>query len=174
MAETDAAAGAGAGPRVLVYPSATLRPVPAFLVAAPSGWVVDEAPDSLAVMRTAEQVDGFWVNATVSHDRVARSVDLAVAAKATWARVLHSSPSAKAGLERVARFGSNIVYMRGVELDAPESGRKLAQLQALFFAPPVPDAKTSDFFQVICTSPVDAMPGFGPVFVAMISSFEFV
>jgi hypothetical protein len=76
-------------------------------------------------------------------------------------------------MERVARFGSNVVYLRGVEMEAPQSGRKLAQLHALFFAPPVEGAKTADFFQIIATAPLDRMPSFGPVFVALISSFQF-
>ena len=160
-------------PRVVVYPSATLRSVPSFLFAVPAGWAVDEAPDALAVVRTPEQVDGFWVNAIISHDRVAATVDLEGAAKATWGRIARESPGATTSLERIARFGENVVYLRGVEINAPQSGRALAQLQALFFAPPVEEAKTHDFFQIIATSPAERMPNFGPVFVALVSSFQF-
>lgn len=162
-----------AEPRVVVYPSTALRPVPSFVFALPAGWVVDEAPDVLGVVRTPEAVDDFWVNATISHDRLARTVELEAAAKATWARIQQDSPSAKVTMERVARFGTNIVYVRGVELDAPQTGRRLAQVHALFFAPPVEGAKTADFFQVIATCPAERMDGFGPVFVALISSFQF-
>lgn len=159
--------------RVVVYPSATLRPVPSFVFAVPAGWVVDEVPDALAVVRTPEQVDDFWINATLTHDRVGQGVDLEKAAQATWARIQADSPGAKASMERMARFGANIVYLRGVEVPAPQSGRALAQLQALLFAPSVEGAKTADFFQIICTSPAEQMPAFGPVFVALISSFQF-
>lgn len=159
--------------RVVVYPSATLRPVPSFVFAVPAGWVVDEVPDAIAVVRTPEQVDGFWINATLSHDRVGKVVDLEKAAQATWARIQRESPGAKASMERMARFGTNIVYLRGVELTAPQSGRSLAQLQALLFAPAVEGAKTADFFQIICTTPAEQMPAFGPLFVALISSFQF-
>ena len=160
-------------PRVVMYPSATLRAVPSFLFAVPAGWAVDEAPDALAVVRTPEQVDGFWVNAIISHDRVAATVDLEGAAKATWARITRESPGASTSLERIARFGDNVVYLRGVEINAPQSGRALAQLHALFFAPPIDGAKTKDFFQIIATCPGERMQGFGPVFVALISSFQF-
>src|SRR5262245_9587393 len=102
--------------RVAVYPSAMIRPVPSFIFTVPAGWVLDEAPDALVVVRTAEQVDGFWVNAILSHDRVPRAVDFKQAAKATWARVQQASPDAKVTMERLARFGTNVVYLRGVEM----------------------------------------------------------
>jgi hypothetical protein len=162
------------GPAVAVYPSARLRPVPPFVFAVPKGWVLDEAPDALAVVRTPQQVEGFWVNALITSDRVAASVDLEAATKATWARVQRESPGATVGMERVARFGKNDVYLRGIELEAPQSKRKLAQIQALFLAPPVEGARTTDVFQIIGTSPSEVMQSFGPVFVALIASFEFV
>ena len=88
----------------------------------PAGWLLDESADSLAVVRTPEEVDGFWVNAIISHDRVPRAVDFEAAAKTTWARIKQSSPDATPTLEKMARFGNNVVYLRGVELKAPEVG----------------------------------------------------
>jgi hypothetical protein len=139
----------------------------------PRGWVLDEAPDALAVVRTPEEVDGFWVNAILSHDRVARSVDFEQAAKATWARLKQNSPDATTNLEKMARFGTNVVYLRGAELKAPKSGRDLAQLQALFFAPADDEGKTVDFFQIVATSPADLMERFAPAFLEIIGSFRF-
>jgi hypothetical protein len=160
--------------RAVVYPSRTVRSVPSFVFLGPEGWIVDEAPDALIVVRAPQPVDGFWLNAILSHDRVAASVDLEAAAKATWARVLRDSPNAKAEFERVARFGDNIVYLRGVELDAPQSGRKLGQIHALFMAPKEQGRKTADLFQFVITSPAELMPQLGPGFVEMIASFRFV
>jgi hypothetical protein len=159
--------------RVAVFPSATIKPVPSFIFSVPDGWVLDDAPDALVVARTAEQVDGFWVNAILSHDRVPRAVDFKQAAQATWARLHKSSPSAKVTMERLARFGSNVVYLRGVELEAPETGRALAQLHALFFAPATDEGKTVDFFQLIATSPREHMEACGPAFVELVGSFRF-
>ncbi|HEX6237730.1 MAG TPA: hypothetical protein VFZ68_11080 [Acidimicrobiales bacterium] len=159
--------------RVAVYPSAMVRPVPPFLFSVPPGWVLDEAPDALVVVRTPEEVDGFWVNAILSHDRVPRSVDFKQAAQATWARLQRSAPSAKVTMERLARFGTNVVYLRGVDLTAPQSGRALAQLHAMFFAPAAEDGKTVDFFQLVATSPEEHMDRFGPAFVEMVGSFRF-
>ena len=77
-------------------------------------------------------------------------------------------------MERVARFGENVVYLRGVELDAPQSGKRLAQLHALFLAPSADDAKTADLFQFVATSTVDQMDDIGKQFVEMIGTFRFV
>ncbi|MDZ7673979.1 MAG: hypothetical protein U5K30_02780 [Acidimicrobiales bacterium] len=159
--------------RVAVYPSAMVRPVPSFLFSVPRGWVLDEAPDALVVARTPEQVDDFWVNAILSHDRVPRSVDFKQAAQVTWARIEKSTPSASVTMERLARFGTNVVYLRGIELDAPQTGRSLAQLHALFFAPAHDEGKTVDFFQFIATSPQDRMEQFGPAFIELVGSLRF-
>ena len=162
------------GYQVVVYPSATVRPIPPFVFCAPDGWVVDEAPDAVAVVRMTEAIDDFWINAILTHDRVAKAVDLAAAAQLTWSRMVRDAPTAKSVMERVANFGGNVVYLRGVELDAPQSGRKLAQLQAIFLAPAAENAKTADLFQFIATSPVDKMDDVGKSFVEMIGTFRFV
>ncbi len=162
--------------RIVAYPSSMIRPTPPFIFSVPLGWVLDEAPDALAVIRTPEEVDGFWVNAILSHDRVPRAVDFKQAAQITFAKLQRTAPDAKATMERLARFGANIVYLRGVEMAAPKTGRALGQLHALFFAPVDKDdtGKTVDFFQIIATAPADRMNAFGPSFVELISSFRFV
>lgn len=170
---TEALKPADLTARVAVYPSSAIKPVPAFIFSVPSGWVLDEAPDALVVARTAEKVDDFWVNAILTHDRVPRSVDFKQAAQVTWGRLERTSPGAKVTMERLARFGANVVYLRGVEMQAPESGRPLAQLHALFFAPAVGEGKTVDLFQLVATSPQEHMDRFGPSFVELIGSFRF-
>ena len=159
--------------RLAVYPSGVIRPVPGFVFSVPEGWTLDEAPDALVVVRTPEEVDGFWINAILSHDRVPRSVDFKVAAKATWDKLVASSPDAKVTMERLARFGANVVYLRGVEMAAPKSHRPLAQLQAMFFAPTEGEGKTVDFFQFIATAPEPLMDTYGPSILEMIGSFRF-
>ena len=160
--------------RIVAYPSRVLRPIPGFVFAAPEGWVLDEAPDALAVLRSAEEVDGFWPNAIISHDRVASSIDLETAAKASAARLEQATPGVTVQFERLARFGPNVVYLRGVELPAPQSGRKLAQIHGLFFAPAPEGAKTTDLFQFVATATPEAMAELGTKFVEMIASFRFV
>lgn len=162
------------GYQVVVFPSAAVRPVPSFVFAAPDGWVVDEAPGAICAVRASAAVEDFWNNALLTHDRVATAVDLQAAATASWGRLKADAPTAEVVMERVARFGDNVVYLRGVELDAPQSGKKLAQLHALFFAPAPDGAKTTDLFQFVATSTLEQMDGVGKIFVEMIGTFRFV
>jgi hypothetical protein len=159
--------------RLAVFPSDDIRPIPSFVFSVPDGWVLDEGPDALAVVRVAEPVDGFWVNMMISHDRVAKVVDFQAAARATWARLLQATPEAKVTMERMARFGERVTYVRAVELPAPKSGRALAQLHALFFAPHDDDQKTIDFFQLIGSCPAEAAEDYGARFLEIIGSFRF-
>lgn len=161
--------------RVAVHPSDVIPGVPRFLFAVPSGWVIDEAPGMLCVVRQPDaDDDGFWVNAVIRHDKVGRAVDFERAAKATWAKLKRSSPSAVDNGERIARFGNNVVYLRGVNLDSP-SGRPLAQIHAQFFAPASEGGKVVDFFQIVGTCQRDhTVQANMKVFVDLISSFRFV
>jgi len=161
------------GHQVVVFPSRLVRPVPPFVFATPRGWVVDEAPGAVLAVRAEVAVDDFWSNALLLHDRVAGAVDLQAAATASWGRLVADAPSATLKMERVAKFGANVVYLRGVELDAAQSGRRLAQLHALFFAPVPTGAKTADLLQFVATSTTDQMGVVGQLFVDMIATFRF-
>ena len=158
--------------RVAVFPSAMIKPVPPFIFSVPEGWVLEDAPDALVVARTAEPVDGFWVNAILSHDRVARAVDFKQAAQATWAKLQKTSPSRRSRWSAYG-FGTNVVYLRGAELEAPESGRPLAQLHALFFAPAPEEGRRSTSSSSVATSPQAHMEAYGPAFVELVGSFRF-
>ncbi len=162
------------GHQVVLHPSRLVRPVPSFVFAVPDGWVVDEAPGALCAIHADEAVDGFWNNALLTHDRVAKAVDLQAAASVSWGRMKAEAPTSEVKTERVARFGENVVYLRGIEVDAPQSGKRLAQLQAIFFAPSEDDAKTTDLFQLVCTSTPEQMNEAGKAFIEMIASFRFV
>lgn len=159
--------------RIVTQPSATITGVPPFIFAAPSGWVIDQAPNALCVLRPPEPVDGFWVNALLNHDVVARSVDFDAAAKITWARLQRSAKHLTETGERLVRFGGLAVYVRGAEMDGPEGGR-LAQLHALWFGPTTGPGKTVDFFQLVLTAPVDAMEPHSKAILEMLSTFRFV
>lgn len=162
-----------AGYQVVVYPSRAVRPVPSFLFAAPEGWVVDEAPGAILAVRASTPVGEFWDNALLTHERVAKAVDLQAAASVSWGRLKADAPTAEVQMERVAVFGNNVVYLRGVELDAPQSGKKLAQVHAIFFGPSGDDDKTVDLFQLVITSTADNMEAIGRSIVPMIASFRF-
>ena len=160
---------------VAVHPSTMIPGIPRFIFAVPSGWVIDEAPGALCVVRQpGADDDGFWVNAIIGHDKVGRGVDFERAAKATWAKLKRSTPSAVDNGERLARFGNNVVYLRGVNLDGP-TGRPLAQIQAQFFAPTTEGGKLVDFFQIVGTTQRDeTVQATMSVFIELISSFRFV
>lgn len=158
-----------------VHPSPMVPGIPSFVFSVPKGWVIDEAPAALCVVRHPEaDATGFWVNALLSHSKVARTVDFEAAAKATWASQKTSTPSARDNGERLVRFGSRVVYTRGVELDGPD-GRPLAQLQAMFFAPVTEAGKVVDFFQIVGTCPRDeAINDNVKAFMHIVASFRFV
>jgi hypothetical protein len=162
------------GYQVVVHPSAIVRPVPSFVFAAPPGWVVDEAPGAVCVVRATEPVNEFWNNALLTHDRVAKAVDLQAAASASWGRLKADAPSAATVMERVAKLGQYFVYRRRAAPPAPQSGKKLAQIHAMFFAPSLEDAKTVDLFQFVATSTADQMDTVGKSFVEMVATFRFV
>lgn len=167
------ASEAVSGYQVVIHPSSLVRPVPAFVFAAPPGWVVDEAPSAVCAIRAEAAIDDFWSNALLLHDRVARAVDLQAAATASWGRLRADAPSAVVRMERVARFGQNVTYLRGVEIESVSSGRSLAQLHALFFAPSADAAKTADLFQFVATSTPEQMAHVGRLFVDMLATFRF-
>ena len=158
--------------RAAVHPSKLIPGVPPFIFTVPLGFVLDEAPGALAVVRTPAEVDGFWVNAILSHDKVGRAIDFEAAAKATWAKLKRASPDATDSGEKLVRFGDLVMYVRGAELTA--NGRKLAQFHALFFAPVTEGGKTVDFFQFVLTAPVGAMGGLVKPFMELLSTFRFV
>ena len=171
MAEEQPSAAAS---RVVVHPSAMLTGIPRFLFSVPDGWVLDDAPSALCVIRQPNADNGFWVNAVIRHDKLPRAIDFERAAKVTWAKLKKVSPDATEHGERLIRFGNNIVYTRGVELN-DSTGRPLAQMQALFFAPVTEGGKTVDFFQIIGTCGRDAaITANMDAFVEIISSFRFI
>lgn len=160
--------------RVVVHPSAMVTGIPRFLFSVPQGWVVDDAPSALCVVRQPTDDNGFWVNAIIRHDKLPREVDFERAAKVTWSKLKKVSPNATEHGERLVRFGANIVYTRGVELN-DASGRPLAQMQALFFAPTTEGGKVVDFFQIIGTCQRnDTIAANMDAFVEIISSFRFI
>jgi hypothetical protein len=158
--------------RSVVYPSAAVPAVPAFVFTGAAGWTVDEAPGALVVLRSPPQ-SGSSLDAILRHERVATAVMLEDAAKVTWARIQRESPDAKLSFERVAGFGPHVAYLRGFSFGAPGGGT-IAELHAVFLAPKVDGRKTADLFQLAMTGPAEALQQHGQEFVDMVASFRFV
>lgn len=159
--------------RLAVHPG-TIRGIPSFVFSVPEGWKVEEAPNALAVVHAPEAVDGFWSNLVISHDRLGAAVDLKAAAQATWVKVQKQAPDAKVTFEKTARFGENIMYMRGIEMASPQTKRAIGQLHGLCIAPKSESAKTVDLFQLIATSLTDPANSPVPQFVEILGSFRFI
>ena len=160
--------------RIATFPSAALRAVPGFTFEVPDGWVVDESPDALAVVVVPQPVDGFWVNAIISTDRVHHQLDLRTAAASTLARLKNQCPDAEVKTERTAQFAGQETYLRVVQMTAPRTGRALAQTHGLVLTKLGPGAKTIDLFQIVGTCPAETFRQHGTRFVELIASFRLV
>lgn len=160
--------------RIAVHPSEMIPGIPRFAFEVPAGWVLDEAPGALCVLRHPTEQHGFWVNVLVRHDKVPRAVDFERAATITWTKLLAAHPEAVVTGERLVRFGERVVYTRGVEVTGPDGGR-LAQMQAFCFAPVHGPGKVVDLFQIIGTCRVDAdVEAHLAEIVSVVSSFRFL
>ena len=159
--------------RLAVQPG-TIRGVPPFVFSVPEGWAVDEMPNALAMVRPPEAVDGFWSNLVIRHIRLGASVDLKLAAEATKAKLLKQTPDATVTFERMARFGANVMHMRGLSVTSPESGRRIAQLHGLCLAPKAESATTVDLIQMVGSTPEDADNTPASAFIEVIGSFRFL
>jgi hypothetical protein len=152
----------------------TIRGVPPFVFSVPEGWVVDELPNALAVVRPPEATDGFWPNVVIRHVRLGASVDLRTAAEATKAKMLKENPEATVTLERLARFGDTVMHMRGVSITSLQTQRPLGQLYGLCIAPKAESAKTVDLIQLIGTALEEADASPAEQFVEILGSFRFL
>jgi hypothetical protein len=159
--------------RLAVQPG-TIRGVPAFVFSVPEGWVVDEMPNALAVVRPPEAIDGFWPNLMIRHIRLGAGVDLKLAAEATKAKLLKESPDATVTFERMARFGANVMHMRGLSVTSPQTQRRIAQLYGLCIAPKAESAKTVDLIQMVGSTPEESDDSPASAFIEIIGSFRFV
>jgi hypothetical protein len=158
---------------VVAHPSAMLPGIPPFMFSVPQGWVLDEAPGALAVVRPQEPVDDFWINAILSHDKVARSVDFKQAALITWLRLVEKAPDATMQFEKMIRVGRLPIYLRAADMTAAKTGRQISQLQAVFFGPVHGPGKVVDFFQLVCTAPTEHVDSIAPAILETIRSFRF-
>ncbi len=159
--------------RIETYPSDALRGVPPFDFAVPRGWVVFEAPDSHALIRTPVQVADFWVNAVIQSDRVPRKIELPHAAVLTMRQIEAAGSEIRIDEEKIGSFGDRQTYLRTIEVTPNDSTQRVAQLHALFFAPTPDDKALHDLFQIVGSCPVEVAETFMPIFVRMVASFRF-
>jgi hypothetical protein len=160
--------------QIVAQPSTMLPGIPPFVFALPTGWVLDEAPGALAVIRMPEEIDGFLINGILSHDKVSRAVDFTEAAGFTWKRLQAGCPDAEIDSEKFAQMGGRPVFLRAMHMSAPKSGRAISQLQAIWFAPTNGPGKVVDFFQCVFTCPAEHVDAVAPQALGFLASFKFV
>ena len=158
---------------VAVFPSRDIRPVPSFVFSVPTGWMLDEAPHTLTAVRLPAAVDGFWINLLITHDTVARSIDLEQAAIAALTRVRQQCATFSLGTEKFARFATRICYLRTIEITKEPDSPKLTQVHALFFGPVDGGGKVVDLFHLVGTCRSDQIDTYGPAMIEIIASFRF-
>jgi hypothetical protein len=157
---------------IAVFPSATLRPLPGFVFEVPIGWVLDEAPPAVAMLRTLERIDDFWPNVVVNCERVPAGLELRDAADAAFARLREQHPDLEVRAEKLGSIHGQPMYLRSLDVVSPE-GRALSQIRAMFLAPRSGEGNTADLFEIVgtCTTPtVDVV---GPAIVSVLTSFRF-
>ncbi|MCU1366576.1 MAG: hypothetical protein JWL72_3586 [Ilumatobacteraceae bacterium] len=160
--------------QIVAQPSAMLPGIPPFVFSLPLGWVLDEAPGALALIRLPEEIDGFLINGILSHDKVSRTVDFKEAAAFTWQRLKAGCPDAEVSMEKFMQLGGRPVFLRATKLSAPKSGRALSQLQSIWFAPTNGPGKVVDFFQCVFTCPAEHVAAVSPQALHFLASFKFV
>lgn len=165
---------AGVANRVVAQPGQIIKGVPPFFFVMPEGWILDEAPGTLCALRLSQEVDGFWVNALLTHDKVARAVDFKAAAQITWRKLQRSGVRdlVERG-EKLMRFGKLPMYVRGCEFKPKDDDRVLAQMHVIFFAPVDEGGKVVDLFQLVLTAPATVMEKVAPDILELISTFRF-
>jgi hypothetical protein len=157
-----------------LYPSRLLLPVPAFTFEVPDGWAVQEFPQALALVAPPEPVDRFHVNALITTRRVSMNANLARIAQVALARQRRRHPDLRVESEKVGRFGQRPTYLRALALTAGEPARRVAQVQAFFFAPAVEGRTVTDLFTIFGTCPDEHARDIVPGFLQIIASFDFV
>jgi len=158
---------------VVAYPSKLLPGIPAFVFAVPPGWALDEASGALAVIRPLAEVNGFWINAILSHAKVARSVGFREVSTTTWKRLLDRLPDATVITQKFIEINGQPMFLRSSEMTS-EAGRAISQLHAIFFGPAHGEGKVIDVFQIVCTVPRENADDYGATMFDFIRSFKFV
>ena len=145
------------------------------------GWLVHDAPDTLAVLRPASDVGWFRTNVVVSRERVDAGFDLATVMAASERHVADVCAAVEVRGERVASCGDASAIVRLRAFDVRDDAVRLSQLHALLDAGietcDVDDAVAGHdtrparvLYQVIATCLADDASVFHEAFVTMMGS----
>ncbi len=159
--------------RRAMYPSVEIQPIPPFTFEVPEEWEIQEVPGAHVAIHPSEQTGDFWVNVLVASSRVTKQTRMRDVSMANFIRLKRRHPDAEISSQKAGRFGERPTYMRVLGFTDNASGKPLAQVQGLFFGPSADDRDVVDLFSVVGTAPADQIEHFGPIFVKIISSFDF-
>lgn len=157
------------GFQILDYPGPSFRPIPAFSLDVPPGWLVDDFPASLCVIGTPAESEEPWSNVFVQHHRVLATTALEEVALESWEKLQADFPDVELVDERLVEF-EQFQYIREATLTF--DGEKVTRLDAHFFAPFV-DEVTADLFHIAAMHPVAAGDDRTLTYVKMLASFRF-
>lgn len=160
------------------FPGPVLRAVPSFRFEIPEGFVLEEAPGSLAVLRATEETAGFTANLLVNHDRIVASATLRDAAVITRIQLTKAFAQVEVTDERIAEFPGRPTYLRAAKLRPADSDLVLHQVHAICRAP-APDrpVQTRDLFHLVGTCnalPEEDAERRGRAFIDVIRTFTFI
>jgi hypothetical protein len=159
-------------PRVVSYPSETIRSIPKFSFVLPSEWVCAEVPDALLLAGTPAEWEERWANILLQHSRESMPFSLEDAAKSSWGLELALSPDATIVDEQVVATRHRIIYMRAAAYPSIGDAAPIGQAQMIFFGPEV-NHPTMDVFKLTCLAPESELKSFMPEIFDVAASFRF-
>ena len=155
----------------LRHPGPQIRPIPAFTMGVPQGWLVRDCPGAMFAMGTADDYDGPWANVIVRHDRVIGDVTLADVAATYLVRLQADYPDVEV-LEESAVEWELTHFVRSSKLTMAGWDGPVGRSDSFVFGPE-PPGPVVDLFQFIWMSAWESAGPYSELFAAMMATFEF-
>lgn len=158
----------------LEFPRSSFLAPPAFSFVCPDGWEAGEAPGALVSLRPVDADD--QVSARVEWVRVAAAATLRDIADASFARVARAHPDVEVAVQKLVRFGTRTVFVRGLSTLEGSPARRVARFHGVMFAGAASDVGAArpvrDVLMVTGVCPERDAPSHVPIFVSLASSIE--
>ncbi len=155
----------------LTVPGPLVRPIPAFTIGVPQGWVVRDCPGAMFVMGPPDTDKGPWSNVTVSHERVLGNVTLEDVARSSLVHLEADYPGVDVLEATIVTFEqTHYVRTSNVTMDGwPEL---LNRTDSFVFAPGQA-GPVGDLFHFMWLNPRDATGPFAELYAAMMATLHF-
>ncbi len=161
----------------LGYPSQLCRPIPSFILAMPSHWVVSEFPDALyavgsPVGEEGGLVDEHWSNLIVHHERILPTTTAEERSRIHWNVYKQEVPQAVLKGETTVEFGELTYVVREMEIPDDTEDGDTTRIDAFMIAPDRSHA-THDLFQISALHPSAAGDDRRHLILEMLASLRF-